>query len=98
MEAFLLRMAHGAPILQHRNGGRSRGGKGAKGKVSPLIQKSRWKSPGGAQLPVDQLLRICKRFYVALILSYLVQVIEISITVIFCLVYLHLEVITLLVP
>ncbi|KAG0587234.1 hypothetical protein KC19_2G150600 [Ceratodon purpureus] len=73
MEAFLLRMAHGAPILQHRNGGRSRGGKGAKGKVSPLVQKSRWKSPSGAQLPVDQLLRICKRFYVALILSYLVQ-------------------------
>lgn len=73
MEAFLLRMAHGAPILQHRGGGRSRGGKAAKGKVSPLVQKSRWKSPGGAQLPVDQLLRICRRFYVALMLSYLVQ-------------------------
>jgi len=74
MEAFLLRMAHGAPILQHRCGGRSRGGKAAKGKVSPLAQKSRWKSPGGVQLPVDQLLRICKRFYVSLMLSYLVQV------------------------
>ncbi|XP_024380174.1 helicase and polymerase-containing protein TEBICHI isoform X2 [Physcomitrium patens] len=73
LEAFLLRMAHGAPILQHRTGVRSRGGKDVKGKVSPLAQKSRWKSPNGAQLPVDQLLRICKRFHVALILSYLVQ-------------------------
>lgn len=39
-----------------------------------MVQKSRWKSPGGAQLSVDQMLRVCKRFYVALILSKLVQV------------------------
>lgn len=73
MEPFLLRMAHGAPVVQGGNG-RPRVGKFSKGKISPPFQKSKWNSPGGPSLPVEQMLRVCKRFYVALMLSKLIQV------------------------
>lgn len=75
LEPFLLRMAHGGPLMQQRSGGRARSGKASKGKVSP-VQKSRWNSPNGVQLSVEQMIRVCKRFYVALMLSKLVQVSE----------------------
>lgn len=73
MEPFLLRMAHGAPVFQGGNG-RPRVGKFSKGKISPPFQKSKWNSPGGPSLPAEQMLRVCKRFYVALMLSKLIQV------------------------
>lgn len=73
-EPFLMRMAHGAPVVQQRTGLRHRGGKVSKGKNSPPGHKSKWNSPSGAQPSVDQMLRVCKRFYVALMLSKLVQV------------------------
>jgi hypothetical protein len=73
VEPFLLRMAHGAPVVQGGNG-RPRIGKFVKGKVSPPFQRSKLNSPGGVQLPVEQMLRVCKRFFVALMLSKLVQV------------------------
>ncbi|KAG0620039.1 hypothetical protein M758_4G184200 [Ceratodon purpureus] len=72
VEPFLLRMAHGAPVVQGGNG-RPRVGKFTKGKVSPPFQRNKLNSPGGVQLSVEQMLRVCKRFYVALMLSKLVQ-------------------------
>jgi hypothetical protein len=75
VEPFLLRMAHGVPIMEQRSGGRPRNGRGSsRGRISPAIQKSKWCSPSGPQLTIDQMLRVCKRFYVALMLSKLVQV------------------------
>lgn len=74
LEPFLLRMAHGAPLVQYGSGLQTRNGRITRGKTSQVVQKSRWKNPSGAQLSVDQMLRVCKRFYVALILSKLVQV------------------------
>jgi hypothetical protein len=75
VEPFLLRMAHGVPIMEQRSGGRLRNGRGSsRGRISPAIQKSKWCSPSGPQLTTDQMLRVCKRFYVALMLSKLVQV------------------------
>lgn len=56
--------------------GRPRVGKFTKGKFSFPFQKSKWNSPGGVPLPVEQMLRVCKRFYVALMLSKLVQVFD----------------------
>ncbi|KAH9571445.1 hypothetical protein CY35_02G094300 [Sphagnum magellanicum] len=74
VEPFLLRMAHGVPIMEQRSGGRPRNGRGSsRGRISPAIQKSKWCSPSGPQLTTDQMLRVCKRFYVALMLSKLVQ-------------------------
>ena len=66
-EPFLMRMAHGAPI---RSSNKSR-------------DNTRWiQNKRGNQLGIsngiinsdDQTLRVCRRFYVALILSLLVQV------------------------
>ena len=84
VEPFLLRMAHGAPVVQGGYG-RPRVGKFAKGKISPPFQRSKGNSAGGAPLPVDQILRVCKRFYVALMLSKLVQVFAASTNVFMCL-------------
>ncbi|KAL2622687.1 hypothetical protein R1flu_002892 [Riccia fluitans] len=64
MEPFLMRMAHGAPVQL-----------GARGK-SPRSSRVGLLSPynhGGRQQSMDNLLRICRRFYVALMLSKLVQ-------------------------
>ncbi|KAL3691255.1 hypothetical protein R1sor_004906 [Riccia sorocarpa] len=64
MEPFLMRMAHGAPVQL-----------GARGK-SPRSSRVGLLSPyshGGRQHSMDSLLRICRRFYVALMLSKLVQ-------------------------
>lgn len=66
-EPFLMRMAHGAPM---RTVGRSREHtKGSHGKLQ--------KQPGISNnhaLPEEKAFRVCKRFYVALILARLVQV------------------------
>lgn len=69
-----MRMAHGVPLLQQGGNGRPRGGKISKAKISPPFQKHKWNSSGAAPLPVEQMLRVCKRFYVSLMLSKLVQV------------------------
>ncbi|XP_073390265.1 helicase and polymerase-containing protein TEBICHI isoform X3 [Physcomitrium patens] len=73
VEPFLMRMAHGVPLLQQGGNGRPRGGKISKAKISPPFQKHKWNSSGAAPLPVEQMLRVCKRFYVSLMLSKLVQ-------------------------
>lgn len=66
-EPFLMRMAHGAPsrLLQSsRNRGKSLHGK-YDHKLGTLTH---------GMLSDEQMLRMCRRFYVALILSRLVQV------------------------
>lgn len=66
-EPFLMRMAHGAPV---RSSNRFREN------LKPLHGKYE-SGPGmnnNTVLQDDQILRVCKRFYVALILSRLVQV------------------------
>lgn len=66
-EPFLMRMAHGAPI---RSSSRSRNvskGLHAKCDYKHGITNS-------SMLSEEQTIRVCKRFYVALILSRLVQV------------------------
>lgn len=67
-EPFLMRMAHGAPV---RTSNRSRDStKGFQGRSEP-----RHGVLSHDMLSNEQSLRVCKRFYVALILSRLVQVI-----------------------
>lgn len=66
-EPFLMRMAHGAPM---QTADRSRGN--AKGWHSKLQRHSGITSSN--MLSDEQALRVCKRFYVALILARLVQV------------------------
>ncbi|BBN13748.1 DNA polymerase theta [Marchantia polymorpha subsp. ruderalis] len=67
MEPFLMRMAHGAPV---QSGSRLKGsGKSPKARVG-LISPHNY---GGRQLSMDNVLRVCRRFYVALMLSKLVQ-------------------------
>lgn len=66
-EPFLMRMAHGAPM---RSSNRSRENmKALHGKY-----ENRPGITNNTVLQDDQILRVCKRFYVALILSRLVQV------------------------
>lgn len=66
MEPFLMRMAHGAPMRTSK----------LKEKITGLHGK--FQNPLGITnntlLSDEQALRVCKRFYVALILSRLVQV------------------------
>lgn len=66
-EPFLMRMAHGAPIRTS-----SRSSDGSKG----LHAKSDYRHgiTNSSMLSEEQTIRVCKRFYVALILSRLVQV------------------------
>jgi len=68
-EPFLMRMAHGAPIMQLRDKS-SRNGKSPRDKSSRSIANSRNKN---AALPTEQILRVCRRFYVALMLGRLVE-------------------------
>lgn len=66
-EHFLMRMAHGAPIrTSHRSRDSS---KGLLGRYDHRLGK-----PTHGMLSDDQMLRVCRRLYVALILSRLVQV------------------------
>ena len=66
-EPFLMRMAHGAPIGAFR---RSRdNAKGFQGNTDHKVGSS-----SHGMLSDEQTLRVCKRFYVALILARLVQV------------------------
>jgi DNA polymerase theta len=65
-----MRMAHGAPIMQLRDKS-SRNGKSPRDKSSRSIANSRNKN---AALPTEQILRVCRRFYVALMLGRLVEV------------------------
>ncbi|KAG9455791.1 hypothetical protein H6P81_000299 [Aristolochia fimbriata] len=66
LEPFLMRMAHGATIRIHNNG------KGFKS-ISCGRSNDRNLSNGNGMLSDEQMLRVCKRFYVSLILSRLVQ-------------------------
>lgn len=65
-EPFLMRMAHGAPIRTSKS----------KEKTTGLGRKcqNQLGVTSNTFLSDDQALRVCKRFYVALILSRLVQV------------------------
>lgn len=66
-EPFLMRMAHGAPM---RASNRSKdSNKGLHGRLDYRLGIS-----NNSILSDEQILRVCKRFYVALILSRLVQV------------------------
>ncbi|KAK6249105.1 hypothetical protein QUC31_020670 [Theobroma cacao] len=65
-EPFLMRMAHGAPI--HISNGLRDGWKRLRGKFENHLGIS-----NNTKLSDEQTLRVCKRFYVALILSRLVQ-------------------------
>lgn len=69
MEPFLMRMAHGAPIMQLRDKS-SRNGKSPRDKSSRSFANSRSKNTGH---PTEQTLRVCRRFYVALMLGRLVE-------------------------
>ncbi|GFP80266.1 helicase and polymerase-containing protein tebichi [Phtheirospermum japonicum] len=71
-EPFLMRMAHGAPL---RGFHRSRDN--AKGFQGKYDLKPGMSTPG--MLSDEQMLRVCKRFYVALILSRLVQIQEVPV-------------------
>ncbi|XP_051137227.1 helicase and polymerase-containing protein TEBICHI [Andrographis paniculata] len=65
-EPFLMRMAHGAPLrTSHKSREKA---KGFQGGSDQRVQMS-----NHGILSDDQMLRVCKRFYVALILSRLVQ-------------------------
>lgn len=71
-EPFLMRMAHGAPMRTSKS----------KEKITGLHGKcqNRLGVATNTQLSHEQSLRVCKRFYVALILSRLVQVFCLSIS------------------
>ncbi|XP_022856955.1 helicase and polymerase-containing protein TEBICHI-like isoform X2 [Olea europaea var. sylvestris] len=70
-EHFLMRMAHGAPIrTSHRSRDSS---KGLLGRYDHRLGK-----PTHGMLSDDQMLRVCRRFYVALILSRLVQEVPVA--------------------
>ncbi|KAH9300440.1 hypothetical protein KI387_012023, partial [Taxus chinensis] len=68
MEPLLMRMAHGAPVLQH--GKSSRNGKSPRDKSSRSLTNGRNNSSAPS---TEQTLRVCRRFYVALMLAQLVQ-------------------------
>lgn len=68
VEPFLMRMAHCAPTHSiERSKGKAMGNRGKGEKLSTIASK--------VVLQKEQALRVCKRFYVALILSKLVEVI-----------------------
>ncbi|OWM86638.1 hypothetical protein CDL15_Pgr015673 [Punica granatum] len=70
-EPFLMRMAHGAPIqTADRFRGNTRGGHSKLQRHSGITRNN--------MLPDDQALRVCKRFYVALILARLVQEVPVT--------------------
>lgn len=72
IEPFLMRMAHGAPV---RTASRSRNAiKGLHSRLDFQLGVSKCNT-----LSDEQSLRVCRRFYVALILSRLVQVISLII-------------------
>ncbi|CAN1785302.1 Helicase and polymerase-containing protein TEBICHI [Linum perenne] len=66
MEPFLMRMAHGAPMRHSK-----------KSTINPMALRGKLEKHAGlicnSSLSDEQTLRVCKRFYVALILSRLVQ-------------------------
>lgn len=66
-EPFLMRMAHGAPMGSNKSRWLNNKRKGQHGISSGTVNSE------------DQTLRVCRRFYVALILSLLVQVLFSSI-------------------
>lgn len=66
-EPFLMRMAHGAPMRPSNSSRENM--KGLHGKYGTRLGIT-----DNTLLSNDQALRVCKRFYVALILSRLVQV------------------------
>lgn len=66
VEPFLMRMAHGAPM---RSSNLPRDMKRLQG-----IHENKFVVTNSSNLSDDQMRRVCKRFYVALILSRLVQV------------------------
>lgn len=68
-EPFLMRMAHGAPV--RTSYGSKAGTKGLQGKLDN-------RSLNDHMLSDEHMLRICRRFFVALILSRLVQVIHLK--------------------
>eukprot|EP01018_Ginkgo_biloba_P001647 Gb_33083 [translate_table: standard] len=69
MEPFLMRMAHGAPVMPLRSK-ISKHGKSPKDKCSRSSASSRSNNNAPS---TEQTLRVCKRFYVALMLARLVQ-------------------------
>ncbi|XP_057854248.2 helicase and polymerase-containing protein TEBICHI isoform X1 [Cryptomeria japonica] len=74
MEPFLMRMAHGAPILQHDKS--SRNGKSPRDKSSRLLANRKNSSSTPS---IEQTLRVCRRFYVALMLAQLVQEVPLNV-------------------
>lgn len=66
VEPFLMRMAHGASIHAKRSKENMKSLPGNSGNLHGIMSHT--------LLSDDQALRVCKRFYVALILSRLVQV------------------------
>ncbi|GAB4837362.1 hypothetical protein Ancab_002239 [Ancistrocladus abbreviatus] len=71
LEPFLMRMAHGAPV---RVANQSR----ERTKQMRGLIDSRVKDANGKMLSDEQSLRVCKRFYVALMLSRLVQEVPVA--------------------
>lgn len=71
VEPFLMRMAHGAPIRTSHQSRYSMKGLHSKRENGAGIRSS-------TMLSDDQTLRVCKRFYVALILSRLVQEVPVA--------------------
>jgi DNA polymerase theta len=67
-EPFLMRMAHGGPMGSNKTRWLHNKRKGQHGISSGTVNSD------------DQTLRVCRRFYVALILSHLVQVLFCSIS------------------
>ncbi|KAL6006246.1 hypothetical protein ACLOJK_040292 [Asimina triloba] len=65
-EPFLMRMAHGAPVSIQDKSSRYRKGEHKKSPSLPV-------STGNSILSDEQTIRVCKRFYVALMLARLVQ-------------------------
>lgn len=72
-----MRMAHGGAAGVHMRTKTSGNGNSPKSRNSTRSHVARQAprgSPLGGQMPLDQTLRVCRRFYVALMLSRLVQV------------------------
>ncbi|KAH7283331.1 hypothetical protein KP509_34G001800 [Ceratopteris richardii] len=71
MEPFLMRMAHGALIIESSNHSTGKSPRRKHTMSSISIRKSGRNSPTSP--PIEHTLRVCKRFYVSLVLAKLIQ-------------------------
>ncbi|KAI5071714.1 hypothetical protein GOP47_0013965 [Adiantum capillus-veneris] len=71
MEPFLMRMAHGAPIVEARSQSTGKSPRRKRAFLSPVMRKGGRTSPTSPL--VEHTFRVCKRFYVSLMLAKLIQ-------------------------